>query len=139
MSYSMDKVLWQKINDFTPDEFGCDDMDGLLIYTLQQMRTYVGRKIIIHCGYEARTTGGYHPEKCAADFHIKGLHVVDQFLIASRFDNFNGLGVYPNQNSPGLHVDTRPKNHKFDHDSRWGCLEPGKYVPLDRDFFRRII
>jgi len=138
MSYPMNEILWQKIADFVPDKFGCVDMDGVLIYTLQQMRNYVGKPIIIHCGYEPRGSG-YHPKKCAVDLHIKDMHVVDQFLVASRFDNFNGLGVYPNWNNPGLHIDTRPKDKKFDVDSRWGCLEAGKYVLLDKEFFRKII
>ena len=138
MSYAMNEKMWEGIDNFSYKNFGCIDMDGILIYTLQQMRNYVNRPIIIHCGYEPRATG-YHPKKCAVDLHIKGIHVVNQFLIASRFDNFNGIGVYPNWNRPGLHLDTRPKNKKFDSDSRWGCLEPGKYECLDRAFFREVI
>lgn len=138
MSYPMNLVLWQKINDFTPDEFGCEDMDGILIYTLQQMRRFVGRKIIIHCGYEKRSSG-YHPKKCACDLHIDGMHVVDQFLVANRFSNFGGIGVYSWWNSPGLHIDTRPANHKLNYDARWGSLKKGEYVPLNRKFFKEIM
>ena len=73
------------------------------------------------------------------DLHIKGMNLIDQFLAASRFDAFNGIGVYLCWNSPGLHLDTRKKIDKLGYDARWGCLEPGKYVQLDRFFFEKVI
>lgn len=134
MSYQMTEEMWGSVKNFSHKEFGCIDMDGVLIYTLQELRKYVGKPIIIHCGFEQRWSG-YHPKKCAADLHIQGLHVVDQFLVASRFDNFNGIGVY----KWGLHIDTRPKTNKMQHNARWGCLKPGIYVPLDKSFFKKIL
>lgn len=125
----MTKMMWGKIDNFIPSEFGCIGMDGILIYTLQEMRKYVGKPIHIHCGYEKRKTG-YHPLKCACDLHIAGLSVVDQFLVASRFDNFNGIGLYKWWKSPGLHLDTRPKC-KIAFDARWMSVERGKYLPLN--------
>jgi len=136
--YAMASQMWNGIKDFTPEEFGTVDMNGILIYTLQKMRTYINRRIFVHCGFEFRDTGGYHPLKMAADIHIEDLHVVDQYLIAEKFDAFNGIGVYPFWGSPGLHLDTRP-NPKTNIDSRWGCLEQGKYVKLDHEFFKRIL
>jgi hypothetical protein len=65
--------MWNSINDFTPDEFGAVDMNGILIFTLQEMRKYVDRKIVIHSGYRPGDRG-YHPLKMAADIHIEGLH-----------------------------------------------------------------
>jgi hypothetical protein len=127
MSYSMTKTLWEKIDNFIPREFGCVDMDGILIYTLQEMRKYVKRKMIIHCGYEKRKTG-YHPLKCACDLHVENMHVIDQFLIASRFDNFNGIGIYP----WGLHLDTRLKN-KTAYDARWISVKKGEYLSMTAD------
>jgi len=138
LKFSMSLDLWKGIKYFTPSEFGCEDMNGILIYTLENLRKYVGRKVVVHCGYEERETNGYHPKKCAVDIHIEGLNVVDQFLVASRFDAFNGIGVYPYWNSPGLHLDTRPIATKFLSDSRWGCNKAGEYVKLDSEFFRGI-
>jgi len=133
MSYLMTPKLWEKIDYFIPDDFGCVDMDGILIYTLQEMRKFIGKPIHIHCGYKDRA--GYHGKKCAADLHIDDLHPIDQFVVASRFDNFNGIGVY----RWGIHVDTRPKMYKYSYDSRWGCLTKGEYVKLDSNFFRELL
>lgn len=129
MKFIMNEELWEDVDNFDPDEFGCVDMDRIFIYTLQAMRDYVGRKVIVHCGYELRESG-YHPKKCAADLHIEGLHVVDQYLVASRFDNFVGIGLYLWWNSPGLHIDRRPKRNKFIPGARWLSVEKGKYLSL---------
>lgn len=135
MTYEM----WEDIDDFAPVEFGAVGMSKILVFTLQDMRDYTGRRINIHKngGYRSGNKG-YHPLKMAADIDIEGLHVIDQYLIAERFDAFNGIGVYPLWNSPGLHVDVRPKS-KTAFDSRWGCFESGNYVKLDYEFFKRII
>lgn len=138
-NYAMIEELWKVVHYFKPEEFGAIDMDGILIYTLDNMRKFVNKKVIIHCGYEERTTGGYHPKKCAVDLHIEGLNVIDQFLVACRFDNFNGIGIYPYWNSPGLHLDTRPKNLCKLYDSRWGCNRQGTYVPLNAKFIQEIV
>lgn len=125
MTYEM----WEDIKNFKPKNFGTIYMSKILIYTLQDMRDYTGRRTFIHSGYRAGTSG-YHPLKMAADLHIEGLHIIDQLLIAMRFDNFNGIGAYLWWNSPGLHLDVRPKNNKFDHDARWLSVEKGKYIPM---------
>ena len=133
MTYEM----WKDIPNFSPKEFGTIQMARKLIYTLQDMRDYTGRKINIHSGFRLGKTG-YHPLKMAVDLDIEGLHVIDQYLIAERFDAFNGIGVYPNWNSPGIHVDVRPYT-KHGIDSRWGCFESGKYVRLDYKFFKKVM
>lgn len=132
---------WDNITNFSPKEFGATGMSKLLIYTLQDMRDYTElrfgeRKIIIHSGYREGSIG-YHPLKMAVDLHIEGLHVIDQYLIAERFDAFNGIGVYPNWDQPGIHVDVRPKS-KTNFDSRWGCLEKGVYLALNKEFFDKM-
>ena len=128
---------WDNIANFSPKEFGATGMSKLLIYTLQDMRDYVGRRIFIHSGYREGSTG-YHPLKMAADLHIEGLHVIDQYLVSERFDAFNGIGVYSWWNNPGIHVDVRTKS-KTNFDSRWGCFESGKYAKLDYEFFKKLI
>lgn len=134
---TMTYEMWEDIDDFAPVEFGAVDMSKILVYTLQDMRTYTGRIVNVHSGYRPGSTG-YHPLKMAADIDIEGLHVIDQYLIAERFDAFNGLGVYPLWNRPGLHVDVRLKS-KAAYDSRWGRFEPGNYVKLDYEFFKKIM
>lgn len=126
---TMTYEMWEDIDNFTSGEFGTIQMSQVLIYTLQDMRDYTGRKISIHSGYRPGSKG-YHPLKMAADIDIEDLHIVDQLLIALRFDNFNGIGAYLWWNNPGLHLDVRPKNNKLDYDARWLSVEKGKYLPM---------
>ena len=135
---TMTYEMWEDIDNFTPGEFGTIQMSRVLIFTVQDMRDYTGRKINIHNGYRSGSKG-YHPLKMAADLDIEGLHVIDQYLIAERFDAFNGIGVYPNWNSPGIHVDVRPHKERKSFDARWGCFNPGDYVRLDYEFFKKVI
>jgi len=64
--------------------------------------------------------------------------VVDQFLVASRFDGFNGIGVYPWWKNKGLHLDDRPHSTKLQEDSRWGSPKAGVYVPLTWRFLKSL-
>ena len=127
--------LWGTIEHFTPGEKwgNPEKMETRVVYELDALRRYVDRPIHIHCGFEERTTGGYHYYGMAVDFHIEGMHMVDQFLAASRFDGFNGLGLYPYWNKPGLHVDCRSKQQRYFADARWLSPSKGAYVPLDRE------
>ena len=111
MNYSMNMEMWYRIKNFTPEEFGAVNMSGILVFTVQAMRDYVKRRIFVNSGYR-ESSRGYHPLYQAADLEIEDLHPVDMYLVAERFDNFNGIGVYP----WGIHVDTRPKK-KTDFDS----------------------
>ncbi len=76
-----------------------------LVYWLDKLRDIAGRPIVVYCGYEERDRG-FHPRGVAVDFHIKGMSLVDQFLLATKLP-FNGVGVYPFWNRPGLHCDVR--------------------------------
>lgn len=112
-------------------------MDVNLVFGLMEMRIYTGRAILIHFGCEKRPTG-YHPSGMAVDLHIVGLHVADQFLVVSKFDVFNGIGVYPWWNSPGLHLDTRPVTSRLEPEARWGCKAKDIYDPLDWKFLSEL-
>lgn len=123
--------IWDNTK-FTPKEFGASDMNPILIKALQHLRSYVGVPIHIHSGYRKGNTG-YHPLKMAADIHIEGMHVVDQYLTAERFPAFTGIGVYPNWNNPGLHVDVRPLPIR-EFGARWVSPKSKVYVALNKDF-----
>lgn len=125
MNYSMEIKNWDLVKNFTADEFGAVNMSGILVFTIQDMRDYVNRRIFISSGYREGSSG-YHPLGQAADVVIEYMHPVDMYLTAERFDAFNGIGIYP----WGIHVDTRPKK-KTDFDSRWLCIEKGEYLPLN--------
>jgi hypothetical protein len=138
---------WANIRNFNPDTPGIGDSDKIRIEIMRPLDAFAdwlaarGHRFVIHCAYEARETG-YHPHGVAVDGHIPGMSVVDQYLAAERFDDFNGIGVYPDWNNPGLHIDARPKAFKLGGDARWGCIKMGDrrhYVALDADFFRRCL
>ena len=138
----MTPKLWEQVKHFRPD--GPDvwgdphQMAASIVFGIDRYRKYIGRPVNVHCGWEYRASGGWHPNGCAVDVDVEGMHVIDQYLAAERFDEFNGIGVYPNWNNPGLHLDTRP-HKKTGIDSRWGCLESGVYVKLDKEFFKSIM
>lgn len=136
----MTPIQWKKINNFTPEESWGDPMamDIELVRELDALRAYTGRRIVIHCGYEAREGKGYHPRGQAADIHIEDLSLMDAFLSASRFKRFRGIGVYPWWNSPGLHVDTRFLNHGEPR-ALWASTGPLEYRPFDLEFINYMM
>jgi uncharacterized protein YcbK (DUF882 family) len=127
---------WAALDYFSPGEkWGDPDgMDYALLRGLERLRKFTGKKITIHCGKEPRTRG-WHPTGRAADLHIEGLTLMEQWLAAARFSVFTGLGVYTWWHRPGLHLDTRPLAHQGPI-ARWGSTGPGVYVPLDTAFIR---
>lgn len=129
---------WEKIKYFTPDEKWGDPkmMDQDLIFGLDRLREFIRLPIHIHCGYEKRVDGGWHPTGRAVDIHIEGLHPMEQFLAASRFSVFNGIGVYLWWTSPGLHLDTRPFTG-IAYRAVWGSTAKKVYCPLNTDFLRK--
>lgn len=143
-SVKMREELWGSLNHFTPDENWGDwqRMCWPLLTTLDDMRQYAGIPLIILRGWEPRPKFSYHNidgVSMAVDGYFKTekgtpLNVVDQYIIASRFDRFNGIGVYPHWDHPGLHLDIRVKEKRFDFDARWmGVLnDKGEqiYLPL---------
>jgi len=139
MTDTMTADLWQNIRYFKPtDNFGDPlKMSMSLIFVLDRLREYVNKPIIIHCGYEQRDTTSWHSEGLAVDLHIKGLSVVDQFLVTSRF-SFSGIGIYKCWKSPGVHIDQRPQKYAGMAGARWICLEHGKYLTFNGKNFKKL-
>jgi uncharacterized protein YcbK (DUF882 family) len=114
---------WKEIKHFSPNENWGDwtKMAKNLFLALDKFREYVGHPVYVNCGYatNGHTNKSYHYKGMAVDIHVKNVNVIDQFLAAERIDEFNGIGLYPDWRNPGLHLDIRPKNQKFEKDSRW--------------------
>lgn len=136
------KSFWDNSQYFKKSENWGDwkMMDEGLMWELESMRKYIDKTMIIHCGYEKRDNAdSTHNLGIAVDLHIVGLNLIDQFLLASRF-NFNGIGVYDNKiwNNPGLHLDKREGAFR----KYWGCTKVGgkpQYVALDNTFIKGIV
>lgn len=126
--------FWKSVKHFRPSEFKYpDELDRNLVRALDRFRELCGKPIVVHSDYRP-DDGGQHGLGEAADVHVKDMHVIDQFLMAERSGLFVGIGVYPNWNSPGLHLDIRRGAS-----ARWGCFTNGIYIPLNNVFFRKAL
>ena len=136
----MTKNEWNQIEHFDPKEKWGDSekMSFELLKRLDALREFCGHRIIIHCGYavNGHTKDSQHYLGRAADFHIAGVSLVNQYLLAERF-NFGGIGVYPEWNNPGLHCDVRHKDHEEPQD-RWVRIR-GQYRILTEAILRKIM
>jgi len=130
---------WKDIRHFDPSEKWGDftRMDYKLVSELDRLRHYIGKKIVLHCGYEPRDGKGYHPKGMAVDCHAEGMRLLEFYLAASRFE-FGGIGVYTWWHRPGLHLDTRELTEEKGR-ALWGSIAHKIYVPFDRDFIASAI
>ena len=134
---TMDEDEWPLIEFFDPGEFNHPDwLDRTLIYAMDDLRRYVGKKFIPHCDFEFRK--GWHGKGFAIDGHFENMHAYDMYEAACRFDDFNGIGFYLWWNSPGIHIDTRPHG-KLKHDARWFSPKKGIYLPVTAENLRRYL
>ena len=133
------KATKGRIKHFKPNEFDYPhlmDVDTLL--QLESMRTKEeGIIITINSDYRENNKG-YHGWGKALDIVIRDalakepLPVVEQFLIAIRYVGWTGIGLYLDWNTPGIHVDTRPKT-RFDRRAFW-YRKDGVYGKINEIF-----
>ena len=135
----MQEEQWKEIKYFTQSEKWGDPtaMDYNLVRLLDSLRAFIGKKIIIHCGYEDRGNDSYHCRGMAIDCHAVDIHLIDFYIAACRF-GFGGIGIYPKWNSPGLHIDSRPVD-EYGHKSFWASIEYGKYIPITSTLIESIL
>jgi hypothetical protein len=101
-------------------------MNGLLVLLLDAVRECWGdAKFIIHCGFEmdGHVKDSEHKRGNAVDFHIQSSWSLPEQsnrleMILKELQVFNqvGLGIYPDWNSPGFHLDVRGSY------ARWGRI-----------------
>lgn len=125
-------MLWKYIKHFTPGENWGDPsrVNGLLVLVLDAIRDQWGAPFIIHCAYDlsGHTTKSYHYLGDAVDFHIDDgepfalqIAVMQRDLQDLQVADRCGLGIYPDWNHPGFHLDVRGSG------ARWGRVGQ-KYV-----------
>lgn len=128
----MTEKFWDKIKHFSPDENWGDvnKVNPYLIIALDALREATGHPIVIHNAYATKghSETSMHYVGKAADIHIVGMSLIDAYLAVEKLGLFNGVGLYPFWNNPGLHVDLRQKP------ARWGRNAAGIYVALNDKF-----
>jgi hypothetical protein len=80
---------------------------------------------VVHVGYAAggHSENSYHYKGMAVDFHIKTkltfseqVGAIEAILVEFGVHLLTGLGIYPDWNSPGFHLDKRGQK------GRWGRI-----------------
>jgi len=120
---------FESLDNFSPDEH---DLSGRLIreanileivkyelmerldWAVNTAKLYYGVKdgaFVIHC----ITTGkhkenSYHYSGDAIDGHFQGLTLLQTYITLSRA-GFTAIGIYPEWEHPGVHLDIRNQNH----------------------------
>lgn len=147
---------WTLVKHFKREEW-IKDPDRVLpdlVYLLDEVRDAAGVPIVIHVAWDDR---GHEPDSShyteardlatGVDFHIVGLPLLDQWLLAERFP-FSGLGLYPFWQSPGLHGDLRKLGRDHPHlGKRWwredilvnGTIVTSTYRPFDRKLIELLL
>ena len=113
------------------NNFGKMDIDFLK--TLDEFREFAGKPIIIHSDY--RDNSERHKSGQAVDIRIVGFDVLDMYFLAEKFGKFKGIGIYPNWNNPGLHIDTFKSG-------RWLAYNSGtrqEYTALNSENIKRYV
>jgi len=130
-------INWDKVKHFTKFENWGDQekIEPLLVYELDKFRDFISQPVSIHCAYAG---GGHQPKSQhyigrAVDIHVKGMTLFEAFIAASRF-GFSGIGIYPQWNNPGLHLDIRLETIR----AIWGQIN-GVYVNVDQEFLKYLI
>lgn len=103
---------WSKLKYMTKKDNWGDPakMSKNLVYNLENLRIFVGKPLTLTC--PAYTPGNGHSQNSqhyfgnAADWTVKGLSILNMYILAERF-NFTGIGLYPNNGNPFVHTDVR--------------------------------
>ena len=130
-------MIWDVVDHFNEREAWGDPekMNGLLILLIDKIADILGCGVIIHCGYEGdgHTPSSQHYTGNAIDFHLKTdlpfkdqidnvMLALDELQVSDRV----GVGLYPDWNSPGFHLDVRGVK------ARWGRI--GEYVSFEKAY-----
>ena len=114
------------------------DVDFLL--ALDEARQRIGRPFHIHSAFRPNAVApsgrlSNHALGLAADLHIDGLCVVDQFLAVERIGIPFEIGLYPHWPRPGLHLALQAAPSE----DRWIRFGRDQYMPLNAEQLGRIV
>lgn len=131
---------YRKLRHFSIKENWGDPfkMEEDILFRLDDFRHYVGKPVIVHCGYgtDGHVENSQHYVGKAVDIHVVNMELIDQYLAAERF-GFTGLGLYPFWTNPGMHLDLRILS-PGQPAARWYTWSDGKYYSADKRLFNYI-
>ena len=127
-------AIFDELDYFSPSEKWGDPwkVNGILLALMDEIRERIGVGIVIHCAYEK----GGHAQRSqhylgnAVDFHVVGMpfheavYWIEKILEDLHVADWVGLGIYPEWNTPGFHLDVRGTR------ARWG-VHNGEYIAYD--------
>lgn len=118
-------VNWDNYSNFSKYEFDCketgkNEMEPEFLDKLQELRTLLGKPIIITSGYRApehsieavKDSPGYHTKGIAADISCWGTDAYDIARLAFQL-GFTGIRFSQRKGKPWfIHLDQRPINER---------------------------
>lgn len=119
MSENSQEIVWRLARNFnTGEAWGePEKINPLLLWLLQSIRDRLprGSAIKIHVGFKTagHSKSSWHYKGMAVDFHVIGLSVLEaeeiimKFLTETGLIEYVGIGIYPDWNNPGFHLDVR--------------------------------
>jgi len=131
--------VFEQLRYFTRKENWGDTnkVNPMLLLLLDEVRHYVGYPFIIHNAYETsgHVENSQHYLGNAVDFHVQDMEFktaankILNSLTKTKFADmpmiqFCGIGIYPDWNNPGFHLDVRG------YQASWGRIK-NKYVSFD--------
>lgn len=130
---------WNEIEYFKKSEFSCPDkMDMNHVRRIDILRANIGESIKVTSSYREGDKG-QHGKGLATDLQCPKLDLYAFYLQAEKH-NFNGIGIYPHWNTPGIHVDSRPL--VGGRGARWICINLSgeqEYIAMDEENLKKYI
>ena len=141
----MDTLSWKALKYMTiKDNWGDPmKMSKALVYNMENMRAYCGKACVLTCpaySNSGHTPNSQHALGNAADVRILHATLLEMYILAERF-NFTGIGLYPNNGTPFIHVDMRPTD-PLNVQSRWIAIgDPNNwtYTALNEENIRKYV
>ena len=139
---------WTTVKHFRREEF-VNDPDRVswdTVMLLDNMRDDAQAPFKIHVAWDdsghVNDSSHYTEVKdfcTAVDFHVVGMSLLDQWLFAERYP-WNGIGVYPYWENPGLHCDLRRLGREHPNlGKRWWRDAHGIYKSFDKEMVSIIM
>jgi len=149
MNKKMTNLDWQHIKymHYKTENWGDPyKVSKQLVFNVESMRKFSERPVILTCAAYSKSghsDKSQHGKGNAADLRIKRATLLEMYIIAERH-NFSGIGLYPNNGRPFIHVDVRPHN-VLDKQARWIAIptnstsEYWEYIGLTEENIRKYV